>query len=286
MSQLTEFTVEANPETLTPELLETLVAGGVNRLSIGAQSFNTAQLKTLERWHDPTNVPRAVELAHAAGIENVNLDFIYAIPGQSLEHWRDDLQEALALKPTHLSCYALVFEPNTPLTKKRDMGRITQADNDLEAAMFRATVDTLREAGFEHYEISNFALPDRRCRHNVLYWLNENYLALGPGAAGHVDGLRYKNMPHLGRYIDSTGLAPLAEHETLGDEDSIGEQIMLRLRLIDGIDLAWLEPRLNASRRAAIEEHTREGLLERTPDHLKLTERGLLLADNVIADLL
>ncbi|MEX2670582.1 MAG: radical SAM family heme chaperone HemW [Phycisphaeraceae bacterium] len=282
-----EFTVEANPETVTAELMSVLAAGGVNRLSVGAQSFNPQHLQTLERHHQPENVGRSFTLARQAGIDNVNLDLIFAVPGQTLADWQADLTRALALEPTHLSCYALMYEPNTPLTKKLERGRIHRADEDLEAAMFAHTIATLTAAGFENYEVSNFAKPGRRCRHNLLYWHSENTLAVGPSASGHLNGVRWKNVPHLGRYLASEGdQTPITDVEKLSPEDSLGEQLMLRIRLLDGIEHAWLNDHLDARRREAIEQLITDGLLERTPDHLKLTPRGLMLADTVCTTLL
>jgi len=308
LSRCVEFTVEANPETVTAELLDVLTAGGVNRISLGAQSFSSPHLKTLERWHDPENVARSVELARAAGIDNISLDLIYAIPGQSLEQWAADLDAALSLGPDHLSCYALTYEPNTALTAKMQRGRITPADNDLEAAMFDHTIDTLAGAGFEQYEISNFArrvTPENtpqfdhahdkqaaslngsnRCRHNLMYWHNGDWITLGPSASGHLRGVRWKNVAHLGQYLASSGGCPITDVERLDDDASTGEQLMLRLRLTDGVAHDWLSPRLTETRRAAIERFTHEGLLESTDTHLRLTRRGLRLADTVIAELL
>lgn len=289
-SALTEFTVEANPETVTAELLDVLVAGGVNRVSVGAQTFTPTHLQTLERWHDPANVARAVDLARAAGVDNVNLDLIFAIPGQTLDDWLADLATALSLRPTHLSCYSLMFEPNTPLTKKLELGRIDRCDNDLEAAMFNATIDTLCGNGFEHYEVSNFARPGRRCEHNLLYWLNDDWAAIGPSASGHVQGLRWKNAPHLGKYLATTGPCPIEQVEQLDADASLGEQLMLRLRLIDGVEHAWLDAHLgdrpDDRRRAAIDAAIDAGQLERTDTHVRLTRAGLMVADDVFAELL
>ncbi len=284
-----EFTVEANPETVSPGILETLRSGRVNRLSIGCQSFNERHLKTLERWHDPASVVRAVELARDAGITNINLDLIFGIPGQTLDEWRADLDAALALQPTHLSCYGLTYEPNTAMTAKLGLGRIMQADEDLEAAMYQHTIDRLASAGFEHYEISNFALPGRRCRHNLAYWLNHDWLAAGPSASGHVQGLRWKNQPHLGRYLaHHLPGAPIDVDsvERLDADSHVGEQLMLRLRLIEGAALDWLEPLLSRKRLDTVERLVGGGLLERTTTHLRLTRRGLFVADSVIAELL
>lgn len=292
MSQMREFTIEANPETVSAELLDILVAGGVNRISIGAQSFQPDHLKTLERWHDPANVAKAARLASQAGLTNINLDLIYAIPGQTPADWQADLEMALSLDPQHLSCYALTFEPNTALTVRRDLGRISPADEEIERAMFEQTISTLTGAGFEHYEISNFAritsdpAKSYRCLHNLNYWQNHNWLAIGPSASGHLDGLRWKNIPHLGRYLASAGLPPAVDIERLDRDDAIGEQLMLGLRLIDGLPLDWIQTHVRGERLSEIERHIDTGLLERSATHLRLTAKGLLLADGIIATLI
>ncbi len=286
-----EFTVEANPDALTAELLDVLVAGGVNRLSMGAQSFDPKLLKALERTHDPDNVRRGVEMIRAAGITNFNLDLIFGIPGQDLEGWAADLDAVLALEPTHLSCYNLTYEPNTPLAAKLRRGAIQRVDEDVEAEMYEATMDRLGGAGFEHYEISSWARPGRACRHNLLYWRNGSWWPLGPGAAGHVDGVRWKNAPRLGEYLRVRPLPPITGQEQLDQDGRIGETLMLGLRLLEGIALDRLEAMLAVGargepRRRAVERHTASGLLEQRAGRLRFTRGGLLLADTVLADLL
>ncbi len=286
LDHIREFTVEANPETVTPDLLRLLAGHGVNRLSIGAQSFQPDLLRTLERWHDPANVPRAVETARDAGVANINLDLIFAIPGQTAEDLERDLDAALACGPTHLSCYSLIFEPQTALARKRDLGRIQPADEALERDQYRRVIRRLAGEGFEHYEISNWARPGRRCEHNLTYWLNRNYLGLGPSASSHIDGRRWKNAARLGDYIAGSPDPPTEDHEQLSPDASFGEQLMLRLRLIDGAPLDWLEPRLDPRRRAEVDRFLTQGLLDRTDTHLRLSETGLFVADALIARLL
>jgi oxygen-independent coproporphyrinogen-3 oxidase len=299
-----EWTVEANPETLTSELVDVLIAGGVNRFSIGCQSFNSVHLKTLERWHDPRNVHRSVEILRVAGVSNFNLDLIFGIPGQSLDEWQADLDNALSLAPSHLSCYSLMYEPNTPLTQKLKAGQIQRIDEDVEAAMYEATVDRLGQAGFEHYEVSNWArvetvsnsdgasqMQNFRCRHNLLYWTNANWWPLGPGAAGHVNGLRWKNVPRLQEYLDLGPLPNIADVERLDADGRVGEELMLGLRLMNGLPISRIESLLQigtrgASRQEAIHRHVDAGLLQIADDHLRLTRRGLLLADGILADLI
>lgn len=321
MGHVTEFTVEANPETVTPALLSVLAAGGVNRVSMGAQSFNTDQLKTLERWHDPETVPKAMAMLRDAGIGNVNLDLIFAIPGQTLDALDHDLDKALSLNPTHLSCYSLIFEPNTPLTRKMKMGRISPVGEEIERDMYERVIERLDAAGFEHYEVSNWArrvsgighrasgekhppsttphppssdirypAPDARffCHHNLTYWHNRNWLGLGPSAASHVDGKRWKNEAHLSRYLAGSPSPPTCDHEELPPRRRVGEQIMLGLRLRQGLMLGWINEHVphDDPRRDTIEEMIQLHLLERTDTHLRLTHRGLFLADSVIAKLL
>ncbi len=285
-----EFTVEANPETVRPDLLEVLVDGGVNRLSIGAQSFRPESLKALERWHDPANVQRSVELARQAGIHNINIDLIFAIPGQSLDDWLADLDTALSLDPTHLSCYGLTYEPTTPMAAKVQSGLVKPIENEIEAQMYEATTDRLEAAGFEHYEISNWARPGYRCRHNLMYWENKNWWPFGPSAAGHIQGTRWRNAPRLDDYLTVKPWPPICDVERLDVDGRIGEELMLRLRLIDGIALDRLDELLTsglrgAERTAAIQRHIDGGLLQRDCGRLRLTRPGLLLADVVLADL-
>ena len=306
LADVEEFTVEANPETLTAELAGTLAAGGVNRLSMGAQSFQPHLLKTLERWHEPASVGRAMGTARAAGIDNINLDLIFAIPGQSMAELDADLDAALALAPTHLSCYSLIFEPHTPLTKRMQLGLIQPTDEDLERAMYERVIERLDDAGFEQYEVSNWAAGgearrheaaearsgDYRCAHNLLYWRNEDWIGVGPSAASHVRGRRWKNKPHLAAYIAGAPEPPLSEDETLDASGRVGEQLMLALRTREGVTLDWLAANLpatdprQADRRATIDEMLELNMLERTATHLRLTRRGLFLADAIVAKLL
>ena len=181
-----EFSVECNPETATPELFDILRAGGVNRLSMGAQSFDPKHLKTLERWHDPASVERAVGLARDAGITRTSIDLIFAIPGQTLPEWEADLDRAFALGTTHLSCYALTYEPNTAMTARLRRGDFTPTDEDLEADMYERTVERCAAAGLDRYEVSNFAAPGHECAHNLAYWRQASWLAAGPSASSNL----------------------------------------------------------------------------------------------------
>lgn len=284
-----EVTVEANPETVTSEIADVLAAAAVTRVSVGCQSFRPEHLRMLERWHDPASVGRAVGHLRAAGIVRVNLDLIFAIPGQSLQDWAEDIDQALALDPSHLSCYGLVYEPGTPLAARLAGGEVGRVEEETEAAMFEHVRDRLAQAGFEQYEISNWARPGERCRHNVLYWTNGSWWPLGPGAAGHAGGARWKNRPSIDAWLMTDGPPPITGFETFEPDRAVGESFMLGLRLLEGMPVARVEELLQtargAARRVALARAVDGGLLEHVQDRLRLTARGILLADAVLADL-
>lgn len=302
-----EFTVECNPESASPELMAVLRAGGVNRVSIGAQSFVDAHLKTLERWHNPENVAKAVEAARRAGIARQSIDLIFAIPGQTLEEWDADLRIALGLGLTHLSCYALTFEPNTAMTARLRAGTVRACDEELEAEMFRHTLATIRSAGMERYEVSNFALPGHESRHNIAYWVQKPWLAAGPSASGHVHearGLasgaigtyRFKNAPRLGTYLESDssrGFSPVIDVEPPDPLRFIRERLMMGLRLQRGIEvkelmagLELLSPSSGKRLRTIAERARDRGHLDITPTRWTLTDAGFLLCDAIAAEMI
>ena len=289
-----EFTVECNPETVTPELMETLAAGGVNRVSVGAQSFHQRHLKTLERWHEPANVVRALSAATAAGIPRGSLDLIFAVPGQTLDDWLRDLDQAVAIGTDHISCYALTYEPRTALTARLARGELTRADEELEAEMFTLTVDRLRDAGLERYEVSNFARPGQECRHNLAYWRQAQWLAAGPSASAHVRGHRWKNIARLDDYLSSgTGFSPIVDHEPPDALRSLTECIMTGLRLREGVEIAGAVQGALPTGRTVLDRLGRlqdrlvaAGLMNANPDRWSLTDAGMLVADAVIVDVL
>jgi len=287
-----EWTVEANPETVDRRLLDTLVHGGVNRISLGAQSFQPRHLKTLERWHDPDHLVKAVEEARRVGVGQISLDLIFGIPGQTVDEWAADLETAIDLNPDHLSCYALTYEPGTPLYNKQERGLVTCLDEDVEIEMFLWTRKRLGEVGYVPYEISNFARPGAECRHNLVYWRNGNWLALGPSAAGHVDGQRWKNIPNLHSYLNSDGFAPIEECESPDAPRQFGETIMMGLRLMEGLDsdeICRMADRIGVldSLSEAIALEIDSGRLCLSNGRLRLTDGdGLLLADDVIGALM
>lgn len=285
-----EFSVEANPATVSAEVAEVLRSGGVTRVSIGAQSFDAGELRVLERIHRPAQVEETVARLRGVGIENINLDLIFGIPGQSLERWKCNLRAALAMSPEHLSCYGLTYEPGTPLYERLRSGAVVRLNADAEAAMYESTIDGLASAGYEQYEISNFARPGRRCRHNLVYWHNEPAVGIGPSAAGYVDGVRYRNIPDTAEYVRSmeAGRSPAMEQERLDLPGRARETAMLELRLIEGIDRGRFEERFGVDPKAmfadAVREHEANGLLAVDSSSVRLTRAGLLVADSVIGD--
>ena len=285
-----EYTVEANPGSLTAGVTRLLRRHGADRLSIGAQSFDDGVLETLGRGHRAGQIGEAVRRARDAGFERLNLDLIFAVPGQTLTGWRRTLDAAVALDPEHLACYGLTYEPGTPLDRQRRAGRIAAADERTEAAMYEAAIDVLTVAGYEHYEISNFARPGQRCRHNELYWVNGQYVGIGPGATSFLDGLRRTTWRDIEAYIAAmqAGREPPGDSEQLNPQARAGETAMLMLRRIDGLRFDEFAARTGVDARRhfadAIARHVAGGLLAADAAGICLTRRGLLLANEVLAD--
>jgi oxygen-independent coproporphyrinogen-3 oxidase len=290
-----EFTVECNPDTATPDLLGLLRSGGVNRVSMGAQSFHTAHLKTLERWHDPEAVPRAIDAARAAGIPRQSLDLIYAIPGQTLADLDRDLDAALALNTEHLSAYTLTYEPGTAMTARLARGEFTRADEDLEADMFEHVAARLVGAGLQRYEVSNFARAGAECRHNMAYWRQEQWLAAGPSASGHFAGHRWKNVPRLDEYIETedAGFSAIIDHETPDPRRALGERLMTGVRLAEGVDLSdtmlradAIDPAIGPRIERVVAAYAGSGHVVCDGDRVAPTARGFLLVDRIARELL
>lgn len=291
ISSNAEWSVEANPETVNEAVADALAQSGVRRVSLGAQSFNPKLLKALERDHDPASVERAVGLLRRAGIPQVNLDLIFAIPGSTIADWEADLLRALSIGPDHLSAYGLVYEPNTPLTVKLRKGAVTRLPEDEEAEQYEFVVEKLAKSGYERYEISNWSLPGMACRHNILYWENADWWAFGPSAAAHGNGVRWRNIPRLATWLENRPSAPVEEIECLGTDANAGESFMLGLRLMKGMPLERVETLLSCGenaprRRRSIETFTRDGLLEQVDGHLRLSARGFMIADTVLSALI
>jgi len=291
-SAMNEFTVEANPATVTDEYCRMLAGAGINRLSFGAQSFDRAELALLERHHDPDDVPRSLELARAAGFTRLNLDLIYGICGQSLTSWSRSLETAIQLGTEHLSCYGLTYEPNTPLAVRKRLGRVQAMDEQVELSLADYARRRLWRAGMPAYEISNFARPGAECRHNLLYWTGGDYLGLGPSAASHVRGRRWRNRPHLGEWERAVGDGelPMIDVEHLSLRRRAGELAMLSLRLNRGIVYADFSQRFNLDGRKLfaepVERLTRMGFLQSDETGTRMTPSGWAVADSLAEEFL
>lgn len=290
-----EVSLEANPGTVDQAQVESLRAAGFNRISFGVQSFHDDELRQLERVHDAQEVEDAYRWARLAGFDNVNLDLIFGLIGQSMVAWQENLEKALALEPDHLSLYALTLEEGTPLTREVERGRRPAPDYDLQADMYEWNRQRLPKSGFHQYEISNWAKAGRECRHNLVYWHNGDWLGLGAGAHSHLAGQRFAAAPTPSRYIAlvketvSAGAKSVDEmrqvtyREPFDPAREMSETVILALRLREGLSLAEFENRfglpLGEAFPAALEETLRLGLTELVDGRLRLRDEAVLLGD-------
>ncbi|MEW8959776.1 MAG: radical SAM family heme chaperone HemW [Moorella sp. (in: firmicutes)] len=282
-----EVTVEANPGTVDVRKLKILKAAGVNRLSLGVQSLDDDLLAAMGRIHRRRDVYEALDQARRAGFRNINVDLIFGLPGQTLKAWKATLKEIVSLEPEHVSCYCLQVEEDTPWGRQAAAGVLSLPGEDMELAMYREAREFLAAAGYEQYEISNFARPGYRCRHNIAYWLNLPYLGLGAAAASHWQGRRWQNCRDLQEYHHALacGRLPREEMEILTPRQMMAETMFMGLRLIEGVDLEDFQRRFGVDAREVygreLEGLHRTGLLEEREGRLKLTEKGLTLANEV-----
>ncbi|HET9918507.1 MAG TPA: radical SAM family heme chaperone HemW [Ktedonobacteraceae bacterium] len=292
-----EITLEANPGTLSLEQLRGLRAAGINRLSLGGQSFDAELLKTLGRIHSPAEIVQAVEHAREAGFTSINVDFMFGLPGQTMRHWQQTLDQAMALHPEHLSLYSLIVEEGTPFHAWAQEGRITPGDEDLCADMYEYADELLLKHGYVNYEISNWARPGHASRHNLTYWQNLPYLGMGAGAYSFFGGRRFSDVrdPHEYVRLLKARQRPEAESETVEYTQEMSETAFLALRTAAGLHLPTFEQRFGlpfsqfvGDRLRVVEE---AGLLESTLDAgegewLRLSKRGRLLGNEVFLRLL
>ena len=291
-SDVNEFTCEANPATVSLEYCRMLRESGVDRMSFGAQSFDRTELATLERHHDPDDLPTSIHLAREAGFDRLNVDLIYAIPGQDLASWKRSLGAALSLNLKHLSCYGLTYEPNTPIAVKKRLGTLIPTKDESELEMLWWTRNSLTEVRLPPYEISNYAAPGEECRHNLHYWLGGSYIGLGPSGASHVHGTRFKNRPHLGEWelAIERGELPATDVETLSSAQRAGELAMLMLRLTRGLNFEAFAARTGRDARRLfapqIEQLSRAKLLLVDEQRIALADAGINVADAIAAEFL
>jgi oxygen-independent coproporphyrinogen-3 oxidase len=292
-----EITVEVNPGTLDEVKVNALLSLGVNRVSLGVQSFSDSELKTLGRIHDARDAVRSIELIKKTGITNYSIDLIYGIPGQTMESWKHSISAALEFPPAHISAYELTPEKGTPLYEAIETGKLKMLDEELILEMYDCAIDHLAIHGYEHYEISNFALPGLRCVHNINYWERGEYIGSGAGAHSFINNTRSRNIKDIEKYIEGVnkGTLPETESTRLSAEDALKEFIFLGLRKREGINLdkkGQVSQLLmnddtgfhNALLRAS-EELIEEGLVEIDRDYLRLTRKGIVLSNAVIVRL-
>ena len=285
-----EITIEANPATIDIEQLKSIRQTGYNRISIGVQSFDKAELKLLDRAHGPEEIHSTVDRARKAGFDNLSLDLMFAVPNQSLSSWESNLNKALEKNPEHLSTYNLTIEQGTAFSKLQSNGKLIMPDDDHQLELYKKTIERLTKKGFHHYEISNFARRGKECKHNITYWENKNTLGLGAGASSYMNGTRFKNINLPAHYIRQVKEKKIAvEHsETLEPRQAMGETIMLGLRLLQGISIHQFEKRFQISFinlfRNIISALKEKELVIIEKDYLRLSQKGLFWADSVILE--
>ena len=285
-----EITVECNPDSVDLRALRTLRKAGVNRLSLGMQSAQAEELAAIHRIHTPQQTDQAAGLARKAKFNNLSLDLIYGLPGQSMESWKKSVEAALSLSPEHLSCYGLKVEPGTPLDGRVTRGEVLP-DDDAQADMYLWTVERLAQAGYPQYEISNFARPGFQSRHNLKYWMGKPYIGFGPGAHSDFGGRRYSFVRDLDRYITGIlgGGAVIDDSELIPHRERGSEYLMLRLRTVRGIE-EWEYRRefsLNFDPlEQKLEEYERQGWAVKKDRRWHLTPKGFLVSNQLIGDLL
>jgi oxygen-independent coproporphyrinogen-3 oxidase len=284
-----EYTVEANPSDVDEAMADVLAELGVSRVSLGAQSFRADKLRLLERDHEAGDIDRAVRLLRARGIK---VDLIFATPGETMPQWATDLDVALALEPDHVSTYGLTFERGTTFWNRRLHGELAQVDEELERAMYALAIERLTAAGLEHYEVSNFARPGQRSRHNQAYWSGDGYWAAGPGAARYVDGVRSTNHRSTTTYLDRVlaGQSPVVEREELDAEARARELLVFGLRRIDGVTRQEIAARsgytIDQLIAAPLRKFVDLGLLHDSGEQVKLTREGLFVSDAIWPEML
>jgi oxygen-independent coproporphyrinogen-3 oxidase len=285
-----EFTVEISPADADEKLLDNLKNIGVNRISIGAQSFIQSELDFLGRRYKAEQIARTIKAARDAGVENIGIDLIFAVPGSNLKSWRENLQKAIKLDLRHISAYSLTYEKDTVLEKIKSSGRIAAIDEELDRTMYETAIETLTEAGFGHYEISNFARPGFECRHNLAYWKNEYYLGIGPAAASYTGNFRTENISSIEKYVQciEQSKQPTDEKIKLTDIETACQTAVLNLRLTEGIELSEYKLKTGFDIyelfKPSIEKNLKSNLLKLENNRLKLTKPALPIADTVLCD--
>ncbi|WP_461373950.1 radical SAM family heme chaperone HemW [Candidatus Aquicultor sp.] len=283
-----EISIEANPETVTYEKLAALRESGVNRLSVGFQSLDDDLLALLGRKHSAQQAVDVLYAARRAGFDNINIDLIFGVPGQTLANWALNLEQVATLEPEHLSCYGLTIEPGTVLEHEIAKGVLKAPEEDMQADMFVYTMESLSEAGYSHYEISNYARPGKECRHNLVYWDNGDYIGFGAGAHSRMGNKRFANTAQPAEYITTVGTDLFKPEEIdLSIDDDMSETLFLGLRKMEGVNLEAFAARFGRSVQdiygAQIEGLLGDGLIESKNGSLRLSSRGIMLGNEVFS---
>ena len=282
-----EFTIECNPDDITPELCKTLHDSGVNRVSMGVQTFSDERLRFLNRRHTAKDIPAAVDNLHASDIHNISIDLMFGFPNETLEEWKEDLTEAITLDVKHISAYSLMYEEGTKLYSMLEKGDLQENDENVSVEMYDTLIDTLTSHGYEHYEISNFAKPGFRSMHNSSYWNGTQYIGLGAAAHSYNTISRQWNVSNVREYIESIdkGVVP-AETEHIDDTTRYNDMITTALRTREGIDLNKLSHTNHTYILKNAQNSLNAGTLAITNNHLHLTRKGLYISDDVMSDLI
>lgn len=291
IAETPEVTIECNPDDLTPQFLEQLRRLPFNRISMGVQSFNDTQLKRLGRRHTAEGARQAVANARAAGYSNISIDLMFALPGSTAEDWQHDLESAIKLKPEHLSAYNLMYEEGTPLYRALQRGDFEELSEDENVTQFRMLITAMKNAGYRHYEISNFALPGRESRHNSSYWNDTPYIGCGAAAHSYNGTSREWNIADIKAYIEGINSGKRNfEIEHLTEEEHYNDTILTRLRAAEGLPLKWMKEKfskkLNTYMLRAAEKEVALGNLKVEGENLSLTEKGIFISDAVIRELI
>ena len=289
-NKATEVTIEMNPDDVTEEYAHALSQLSVNRVSMGAQTFDDTRLRFLNRRHNARQVPQAVKTLREAGISNISIDLMYGFPGETIDNWQDDITKALDLGVEHLSAYCLMIEEGTVLYEKMRNGeneRMRECDEELERQMYYTLTERLKAAGYEHYEISNFALPGRRSRHNSSYWTDLPYIGLGAAAHSYDGRSRCWNVADIRQYINGIeNGSPVIDQEWLNDDSRYNDRVMLSLRTCEGVDLSTLQPADRTYLLSLAQKYIGNRLLIAEGDHLRLSNEGLFVSDMIMSDLM
>ena len=286
LSEVEEFTIEANPGDLDPDKIAVLKESQVNRVSLGVQTFDNKMLKKIGRSHQEQDIYDNIRHLKQAGFDNISIDLIYALPGQTMDQVKENVAKAIDLDIPHMSLYSLILENQTVFMNRMRRGKLPLPKEELEAEMFEYIIEELEKAGFEHYEISNFSKPGFESRHNLVYWDNAEYYGLGAGASGYVDGIRYKNHGPIRHYLEAVeaGKARITE-EQLTLEEKMEEELFLGLRKKTGVSKARFEEKFGISfdqrYGQVVASLTEQGLLVPDDKQVRMTKRGLFLGDTV-----